>query len=116
MSLKIQDGEAMNIFLARVRKAARDLKNAGRPINDDEVAYQMLTDLPANYDGIVQSLYQLSDAEFTSKKVEEALVAESHRISHLSADNASNQYLSAFAAGQKKTKTFIQRQNNENKM
>src|SRR5215469_10154719 len=116
MSLKIQDGEAMNIFLARVRKAARDLKNAGRPINNDEVAYQMLTDLPANYDGIVHFYisYQIMTLRVNKLKrlwwlnlteflISVLIMLQINICQHLLLDK-------------RKTKTFIQRQNNENKM
>ena len=48
-SLKMDPEEEMSVYLSRVQKAATDLLNAGKKLNGDEVAYQMLAGVPDEF-------------------------------------------------------------------
>lgn len=80
INLRMQDGESMSIFLGRLAQPVQDLRNAGKDVSSDEVAYQMLARLPEEFDGVVRQLYQYKDSEFTPDNVRAALLAEYGRI------------------------------------
>ncbi|GBN73143.1 Retrovirus-related Pol polyprotein from transposon TNT 1-94 [Araneus ventricosus] len=79
-SIKKQPSESIGIYLAHIQQAAKALKNAGKSIPEDEVAYQMIENLPPEFDNIVQQIYQLNDDEFLPDKVRTILLAEEGRI------------------------------------
>ncbi|GBN30134.1 hypothetical protein AVEN_122754-1 [Araneus ventricosus] len=70
----------MSSYIGKISQAAKDLENAGKVIPDDEIAYQMLANLPRSYDNIVMQLYQLDDKNFTALNVRKSLLAEYDRV------------------------------------
>lgn len=97
-NMKMEEGEQMSLYLAKLRQAATELRDAGLPVEDSEVAYQMLDNLPKAYEGVIQFLYQLDDKHFTSQKVSEALLSEAHRIQHCKNNQVEEkEYSAAFA-------------------
>lgn len=82
ISMKFTPPEMMTMYAGRLFGAAKDLELAGEIISDDEIAYQLLYQLPDNYDNVVMQLYQLSDEKFTSQAVRQALIAEYDRLQH----------------------------------
>ncbi|GBM11558.1 hypothetical protein AVEN_101848-1 [Araneus ventricosus] len=79
-SIKKQPSESIGIYLAHIQQAAKALKNAGKSIPEDEVAYQMIENLPPEFDNIVQQIYNLNDDEFLPDKIRTILLAEEGRI------------------------------------
>ncbi|XP_054721312.1 arylsulfatase I-like [Uloborus diversus] len=80
--LNLKEDENISVFIGRIFRAAKDLESAGRKVEDDEIAYQMLCNLPPKYDNVVIQLYQLSDESFTSENVRKALISEFDRLQH----------------------------------
>ncbi|GBM72435.1 hypothetical protein AVEN_198001-1 [Araneus ventricosus] len=72
--------DTMSSYIGKISQAAKDLENAGKVIPDDEIAYQMLANLPRSYDNLLKQLYQLDDKNFTSLNVQKSLLAEYDRI------------------------------------
>ncbi|GBL72856.1 Retrovirus-related Pol polyprotein from transposon RE1 [Araneus ventricosus] len=72
--------DTISSYIGKISQAAKDLENAGKVIPDDEIAYQMLANLPRSYDNIVMQLYQLDDKNFTSLNVQKSLLAEYDRV------------------------------------
>ncbi|GBM24386.1 hypothetical protein AVEN_167621-1 [Araneus ventricosus] len=72
--------DTMSSYIGKISLAAKDIENAGKVIPDDEIAYQMLANLPRSYDNIVIQLYQLDDKNFTSLNVQKSLLAEYDRV------------------------------------
>ncbi|KAG8185423.1 hypothetical protein JTE90_018642 [Oedothorax gibbosus] len=70
----------MGIYLSHLQQVAKMLKNAGKEVPEDETAYQMIANLPSEYDIAVQ-IYQLKDSDFKPEIVRTALLAEEGRIS-----------------------------------
>ncbi|GBL76166.1 hypothetical protein AVEN_207200-1 [Araneus ventricosus] len=70
----------MSSHIGKISQAAKDLENAGKVIPDDEIAYQMLANLPRSYENIVMQLYQLDNKNFTSLNVRKSLLGEYDRI------------------------------------
>ncbi|GBO09441.1 hypothetical protein AVEN_12249-1 [Araneus ventricosus] len=72
--------DTISSHIGKISQTAKDLENAGKVIQDDEIAYQMLANLPKSYDNIVMQLYQLDDKNFTSLNVRKSLLAEYDRV------------------------------------
>ncbi|GBN20042.1 hypothetical protein AVEN_81190-1 [Araneus ventricosus] len=70
----------MSSYIGKISQAAKDLENTGKVIPDDEIAYQMLANLPRSYDNIVMQSYQLDDKNFTSLNVRKSLLAEYNQV------------------------------------
>ncbi|KAG8193880.1 hypothetical protein JTE90_011440 [Oedothorax gibbosus] len=77
-NLKKKPGQSMGIYLSHLQQVAKMLKNAGKEVPEDEIAYQMIANLPSEYDIAVQQIYQLKDSDF---KPEIVRTAEEGRIS-----------------------------------
>ena len=77
---KMSSTESMSVYIARLKDLVRRLKNANCEIKDLHVAYKMISGLPEKFNVIVQQLYQLKDADFTSDAVSIALLAEDGRL------------------------------------
>lgn len=69
----------MSGFIARVENAAQQLNLAGNTLNADEIAYQLISRLPTNYEITVVRAYDLSDSEFIPKTVQALLLSEFER-------------------------------------
>ncbi|GBN44512.1 hypothetical protein AVEN_156355-1 [Araneus ventricosus] len=79
-SIKKQPSESIGIYLTHSQQAGKALENAGKSTLEDEVAYQMIENLPPEFENIVQQIYQLNDDEFLPDKVRTILLAEEGRI------------------------------------
>jgi len=90
MNIRLIKQEPMSVFIGRLLRAAQELQLAGKTVPDDEIAYQMLSQLPSNYDNVVIQLYQLDDKNFTSANVRKALIAEHDRLQHRKATPTQN--------------------------
>lgn len=86
MKIKFEDSESMAVFLGRLKQARDRLDAVGKKIDDDELAYQMLMNLPPKYGNVAQQLYMLKDEEFTSTKVKERLLSEYDRLKYQKCD------------------------------
>ena len=78
--LKPEEGEHMGVYIARVKKVVKDLKDAGKIIDDSEIAFQLIAFLPETYENVVIRLYALEDKKFTSETVETELLNEYDRL------------------------------------
>ncbi|KMQ82822.1 hypothetical protein RF55_21751, partial [Lasius niger] len=90
-STRIQPGESMGIFLARLQKAARDLDDIGHGVEDKYQGYQAIRCLPPEYKGIVQIIYRYEDKDFKFSQIKSDLIAEEHRIAHMQRDYELNE-------------------------
>jgi len=79
LSIKLEQSETMNSYLARLKTCSDSLKEVGYEFRDDDLAYAMLSCLPDTYDGIVMTLANLDDKKFKSTKVKEILMNEYER-------------------------------------
>jgi len=80
LRLKLHPDEEMAVFLARVDKMAAELKDELKvSLTNEDIAYQYLDELPPEYEYTVQQIYHWSDADFTTAKVKEQLLAEYSR-------------------------------------
>jgi transposase InsO family protein len=71
--------ETMAKYLSRVENAVLDLAEAGKTIDKEEHAYQILTGLTITWDSVIERLYALSDPEFIPKVLKERLLSEYDR-------------------------------------
>lgn len=78
--LKPEEGEHIGVFIARVRKVVKDLGDAGKIVDDAEIAFQLISFLPETYENVVTKLYSLEDKKFTSAEVETQLLTEYGRL------------------------------------
>lgn len=79
MNTRYTPDEPMSSYLNRITLAAKELEQAGKKVEDDEVAFQILENLPDSYESLVAQLYRLTDAEFTVKGIRSHLLAEYDR-------------------------------------
>lgn len=63
-------------------KAALTIVDVHRVLPDEDLGFWMLNGVPKMFEGVVQSLYSTPQADFTSKLVREALIAEALRLEH----------------------------------
>ena len=105
-STKYLPGETMAIFLARLKVAIRDLKDAGHPVEGVYQAFQAIRYLPTPYQNLVQGIYRWEDSKFTLLNIEKELILEEHRIAQSTKDlesiNLSDTYSSALGASSSK--------------
>ncbi|GBN03931.1 hypothetical protein AVEN_79213-1 [Araneus ventricosus] len=57
-SCKIQEGEAIGLYTARLRQLVNQLKDAGAPIAEWYQSFQVIRYLPMEFSGILQSIYR----------------------------------------------------------
>lgn len=81
-----EDEETIGIFCKRVADKSKLIKEAGFHIAERLVCFQLIRDLPADYNDLVQSLYQLDDKQFTFNYIAKQLIRESARIAQKRAD------------------------------
>ena len=79
MQVKFDTALTMSDYISKILGAAKDLKLAGKEVPDDEIAFQILENLPESYEGLVVQLYRLSDNEFTVETIRKQLLAEFDR-------------------------------------
>lgn len=70
----------MGTYISKLKSVVIKLKETGYVHPDLALTFDILRHLPAEYDGLVQSLYQLDDGDFTVEKIEKALIAEEGRL------------------------------------
>jgi transposase InsO family protein len=73
--------ETMAKYLSRVSNAVTDLADAGKVIDDEEQAYQILNGLSVAWDSVVERLYALPDEDFIPKILRDRLLNEFERRS-----------------------------------
>lgn len=93
------EADTMGEYVSRITSATKRLENAGFKIPDLLVSFQMIRRLPSDYEGLVQLLYRVSDAEFSSTKVQEALLAEYGRVELRRKDKTDGEVSGAMALG-----------------
>jgi len=79
LSIKLEQNEIMNSYLARLKICSDSLKEIGYEFRDDDLTYVMLSGLPDTYDGIVMTLANLDDQKFKSTEVKKILMNEYKR-------------------------------------
>ena len=77
--LKMGHQEPMAKYLSRVDNSKTDLEDAGKKIDEEELAYQMLCGLSAEWDSVVERLYALDDTNFKPRVLKENLLNEYER-------------------------------------
>ena len=77
MLMCIQETESIELYISRVDEAVHRLRQAGQTVPDSDIAYKLLTRLPESYMGLVSSIYQWIDADFTSDRVKKSIIAHS---------------------------------------
>lgn len=97
-NINYNQGEGtMGEYISRVNGATTRLMDAGFRLPDLLISFQMIRRLPKEYEGIVQILYRVIDAEFTPAKVQEALLAEYDRVELRKQDEANREVSGAMA-------------------
>lgn len=79
MNIKFDSSKTMSDYISKILNAASELKNAGKEIADDEIAFQIMENLPESYEGLVVQLYRLQDSEFKVDAIRKQLLAEYDR-------------------------------------
>ncbi|CAL1270566.1 unnamed protein product, partial [Larinioides sclopetarius] len=79
-STRFESGEALGLFLCRVKQSAERLREAGHQLPPLYQGYQMIRSLPEEFQAIVQSIYRWTDAEFQPEKIESELLLEDNRL------------------------------------
>ncbi|GBM44945.1 hypothetical protein AVEN_126365-1 [Araneus ventricosus] len=77
---RFETGEALGLFLCRVKQGAERLRKVGHQLQPLYQGYQMIRSLPAEYQSIVQTIYRWTDAEFQPDKIESELLLEENRL------------------------------------
>ncbi|UYV75209.1 hypothetical protein LAZ67_12002923 [Cordylochernes scorpioides] len=81
VNIKLQTGELMLDYLNRLEICTEHLKEAGAEVDDQDIAYSMLSGLPDSFDTLVMSFGNVEDSDFTSNKVRNTLLTEYERRS-----------------------------------
>ncbi|UYV69877.1 hypothetical protein LAZ67_7001058 [Cordylochernes scorpioides] len=81
VNIKLQTGESMLDYLNRLKICMDHLKEAGAEVDDQDIAYSMLSGLPDSFDTLVMSFGNVEDSDFTSNKVRNTLLTEYERRS-----------------------------------
>ncbi|UYV80136.1 K02A2.6-like [Cordylochernes scorpioides] len=81
VNIKLQTGESMLDYLNRLKICTDHLKEAGAEVDDQDIAYSMLSGLPDSFDTLVMSFGNVEDFDFTSNKVRNTLLTEYERRS-----------------------------------
>ncbi|UYV83621.1 hypothetical protein LAZ67_23001719 [Cordylochernes scorpioides] len=81
VNIKLQTGESMLDYLNRLKICTDHLKEAGAEVDDQDIAYSMLSRLPDSFDTLVMSFGNVEDSDFTSNKVRNTLLTEYERRS-----------------------------------
>ncbi|UYV73291.1 hypothetical protein LAZ67_10002537 [Cordylochernes scorpioides] len=68
-------------YLNRLKICTDHLKEAGAEVDDQDIAYSMLSGLPDSFDTLVMSFGNVEDSDFTSNKVRNTLLTEYERRS-----------------------------------
>ncbi|UYV83679.1 SLC30A9 [Cordylochernes scorpioides] len=79
VNIKLQTGESMLDYLNRLKICTDHLKEAGAEVDDQDIAYSMLSGLPDSFDTLVMSFGNVEDSDFTSNK-EQVQVSAKHSI------------------------------------
>ncbi|UYV84672.1 hypothetical protein LAZ67_X003058 [Cordylochernes scorpioides] len=79
ISIRFEEQETMTNYLGRLKICSDHLREAGAEMQDQDLAYSMLTGLPESYDGIIMGFSNVEDKEFTSSTVKHVLLAEYER-------------------------------------
>ncbi|UYV71336.1 hypothetical protein LAZ67_8002677 [Cordylochernes scorpioides] len=81
VNIKLQTGESMLDYLNRLKICTDHLKEAGAEVDDQDIAYSMLSGLSDSFDTLVMSFGNVEDSDFTSNKVRNTLLTEYERRS-----------------------------------
>ncbi|UYV69728.1 hypothetical protein LAZ67_7000495 [Cordylochernes scorpioides] len=68
VNIKLQTGESMLDYLNRSKICMDHLKVAGAEVDDQDIAYSMLSGIPDSFDTLVMSFRNVEDSDFTSNK------------------------------------------------
>lgn len=79
-SCRLEEGEAIGLFAARLRKIIEQLIDAGQPISEFHKAFQLIRSLPPDFKGIVQSIYRWDEDKFKFDEIVRELLAEEARL------------------------------------
>ncbi|UYV83676.1 SETMAR [Cordylochernes scorpioides] len=80
VNIKLQTGESMLDHLNRLKICMDHLKEAGAEVDDQDIAYSILSGLPDSFDTLVM-FGNVEDSDFTSNKVRNTLLTEYERRS-----------------------------------
>ncbi|GFS47281.1 retrovirus-related Pol polyprotein from transposon TNT 1-94 [Trichonephila clavipes] len=79
-SCRIQEGEMIGLFAARLQKIINDLLHCDEKISERYKIFQLIRYLPTQFQTIVKSIYRWDDSKFTFNQVLEELIAEESRF------------------------------------
>lgn len=80
ISCKCLPNEQITLFSARIRRISEQIRAIGKPVEEVYVSYQLLRNLPAKFDPIVQSILRWEDTKFLYDKILMELIAEESRL------------------------------------
>jgi hypothetical protein len=78
-SLKMRPDEGVTRFVARARDLYRDLRAAGQQMNEEELAWSVLTGLPSSFDTLV-TILEVESEELTLEMMLPKLVVHEQRL------------------------------------
>ncbi|KMQ82762.1 retrovirus-related pol polyprotein from transposon tnt 1-94 [Lasius niger] len=84
--VRFTPGDSMGLFLARLKKAVKDMTDAGHPVEERYIAFQAIRYLPGEYQNLVQVIYRWEDKQFKLVEIEKELIQEEHRIKQCQRD------------------------------
>ncbi|GFY60675.1 retrovirus-related Pol polyprotein from transposon TNT 1-94 [Trichonephila inaurata madagascariensis] len=79
-SCRIQEGEMIGLFAARLQKIINDLLDCDEKISEKYKVFQLIRYLPAQFQTIVKSICRWDESKFTFDQVLEELIAEESRL------------------------------------
>lgn len=94
--LRYSKDETIGLFCKRIQQKRLQIKESGFDLPEILTCFQMIRRLPAEYDGIVQTLYRLDDEKFTATNLEKELISESGRINQRQKDLKNESVSNAF--------------------
>nr|XP_034195290.1 uncharacterized protein LOC117611448 [Osmia lignaria] len=100
--IRLKENEIMASYLSRMKICSDYLRAAGSEVQDEDLAYAMLTGLPDTYDALTMSLANLEDHKFTSVEIRKALLTEYERRMSKSEESNNQSEIAAYQTGKQK--------------
>lgn len=85
-STRPDEGESVGMYAARLRKIIMQVKDAGHELDDMFQSFQLIRYLPAEFSGIIQTIYRWEDKLFKYDAVLKELLCEESRIAQSCSD------------------------------
>lgn len=102
----MKHNKQMSSYLARIKIAVTNLREAGAEVKDEDLAYAILVGLPDSYENLNMTSASLPDDKFTSAEINRILLAEHDRRQSRFGDKTESQKKALTANRKNVEKTF----------